>query len=537
MGNFDNTIRLAFFILRRERVISVIWILLLVAVVAGLAGPMGEVIEPEARMALGITMQNPAMVAMMGPVYGIENYTLGALYTNSMLLFSAMTVAVMNIFLIVRHTRADEELGRYEVLRSLPVGRMANLNATMIFAVDVNITLSLLTGLGLFIFGDYSMTFGGSMLFGAAMGVTGIVFAAITALFAQLMPTSRAATGYAFLAMGIFYIMRAAGDVNADLEILSLISPLGLVMRAQVYVGNYIWPILVLLAIAAVITAIAYKLNSMRDIDQGFIPQRPGPSEAKKGLLSPFGLSRRLLLGSIITWIIVMFLLGASYGSILGDIDYFIANNEFYQMLLGDADGFSTTVLFAAMQNAMMAIIALVPLVMIILRARGEEKEGRTEAVLAASVKRNTYFASFVATAFVASLFMQLANASGLYLAAIAVLPDPGELPLGMLLQANLVYLPALWVMMGITVFLLGALPKATAAIWAYFGFAFLMMLIGRMPDVLPAWVNYLSPFHYVPEMPVDDMSWPVMLVLTAIAVCLTAAGFFFYNRRDVRSN
>ncbi|MDR2183658.1 MAG: ABC transporter permease [Clostridiales bacterium] len=535
MGNFAGTLRLAFFILRRERVISVIWILLLLAVVAGLAGPMGGIIEPEARMVLGITMQNPAMVAMMGPVYGIENYTLGAMYTNMMLLFSAMAVAVMNILLVVRHTRADEELGRYEVLRSLPVGRMANLNATMIFAVDVNFTISALIGLGLYIFGDYSMTLSGSMLFGAAMGVTGIVFAAITALFAQLMPTSRATTGYAFLTMGIFYIVRAAGDINA--EVLSLISPLGLVMRAQVYVENYVWPIFVLLAFAAIITLVAYKLNSLRDIDQGFIPQRPGRPEAKKSLLSPFGLARRLLMGSIITWIIVMFALGASYGSILGDIDDFVATNELYQMLIGYSDDFPLTVMFAGMINALMAILALVPLVIVILRAKGEEKEGRTEAVLAAAVKRNVYLAGFVGMAFAASVIMQLANTIGLYLAAITVLPDPSELPLYMLLQANLVYLPALWAIMGLTTFLLGALPKTTGAIWAYFGFAFLMVFIGRLPDVLPAWVGYLSPFHYIPELPVDDMSWPAMIVLTIIAICLTAAGFFFYNRRDVKPN
>jgi ABC-2 type transport system permease protein len=221
----------------------------------------------------------------------------------------------------------------------------------------------------------------------------------------------------------------------------------------------------------------------------------------------------------------------------LGDIDAFVANNEFYQILLGESEDFSTTVLFAAMQNAMIAIVALIPLVITILCARGEEKEGRTEAVLAASVKRNVYLVSFVGVAFGASLFMQLANTPGLYLAAMVVLPDPGELPLGMLLQANLLYLPALWVMMGLVTFLLGALPKATAVIWAYFGFAFLMVFLGRIPDILPKWVGYLSPFQHIPELPVDDMNLPAMIVLTIIAACLTAVGFLFYNRRDIKAN
>jgi len=132
---------------------------------------------------------------------------------------------------------------------------------------------------------------------------------------------------------------------------------------------------------------------------------------------------------------------------------------------------------------------------------------------------------------------MQLANTIGLYLAAIAVLPDPSELPLDMLLQANLVYLPALWVMIGIATLLLGASPKAISAIWGYFGFAFLMVFIGRLPDILPAWVGHLTPFHYIPELPMDDMNWLSMAILTTIAICLTAAGFFFYNRRDIKPN
>jgi len=521
--------------MRRERVISAIWIALLIIVVAGLAAPMAEMIDATSLMAFGMTMENPAMIAMMGPAYGIENYTFGAMYSNTMLLFSAMAVAVMNIFLVVRHTRADEELGRYEVLRSLPVGRMSNLAATIIFAADVNILISVLTGLGLFLLGDYSMTFGGSMLFGAAMGVTGLVFAAITALFSQLSPTSRGTTGYAFMTLGVFYIMRAAGDINN--EVLSLISPLGLVMRAQVYVENNVWPILVLLAITAIIAIIAFKLNSRRDIDQGFIPQRAGRPEAKKSLLSPFGLSKRLLMGSLITWIIVMFSLGASYGSILGEIEEFVAGFELYQVMLGDAEGFTTVVLFAAMQNAMMSTIALIPLITIILRARSEEKEGRTEAILSAVVGRNTYLASFVGIAFVSSIVLQLVTPFGLYVAGVAVLPDPSELPLGTLLQGSLAYLPAMWIMMGMATLLVGALPKATAAIWAYFGFAFFMSFLGRMPDVLPAWVSYLSPFHYIPELPMDNINIPILITMSAIAICLTIAGFFFYNRRDIRAN
>ncbi len=45
---------------------------------------------------------------------------------HQMLLLTAMAVGIMSILLVTRHTRADEEDGRIEMIRSLPAGRLAN---------------------------------------------------------------------------------------------------------------------------------------------------------------------------------------------------------------------------------------------------------------------------------------------------------------------------------------------------------------------------------------------------------------------------
>jgi len=128
---------------------SAVWIVCLVLFSVALASGMEGMFDDAARQALAITLENPGIIAMMGPVYGVDNYTVGAMYSNCMLLWVALTVAVMNIFLVVRHTRADEERGCAEVVRSLPTGRLSNLNATMLTAIIINATLALLTGLGI----------------------------------------------------------------------------------------------------------------------------------------------------------------------------------------------------------------------------------------------------------------------------------------------------------------------------------------------------------------------------------------------------
>jgi ABC-2 type transport system permease protein len=560
-GNFDHSLDLVRFILRRERAVSLIWILSIVLSAMGLAAGMASQFDGASRQALAATLSNPAMIAMMGPVVGVEDFTLGAMYTTTMLLWTALAVGVMNIVFVVRHTRADEERGRLEVVRSLPVGRLSNLNAVMAAALIINTALAVLTGLGLAAAGDTSMGLGPSMLFGALLGVCGISFAAVTALFAQLSSNSRGALGLSFLAMGVFYMLRAAGDMERSA--VSLFSPLGLILRAEAYAENFWWPVWVLLGLSAVIAAAAYKLNAIRDIDRGFIAEKPGRKEAPKSLRTSFGLSLRLLKTPLIIWAALMFSLGASYGTVLADIEAFIEETPFYaQLMYGpfiDASELSAlepgseafaaeldrqiklgmeerppATMFATMVNAIMALVCLVPMLMFALKLRGEEKDGRSEHILTRSVSRCKYLAGFTAIAFASSVILQLATPLGLYPVALSVLSGPGDLRLGLLLQANLVYLPALWVMIGLAVLLTGLLPKLTGLLWGFYGLLFIVTLMGRIPGVLPEWFNKLSPFSYVPQLPVDEINYAALATLTVIAAVLTALGFLFYRKRDM---
>jgi len=531
-GNFDNTGRLVLFTLRRERIMSALWIVLLAAFSVLIAPALGNLFDDTSRMAYVETVNNPAMIAMMGPVYGAENYTVGAMFSNTMLLWVIIAAAIMNILLVIRHTRGDEEKGRIEVVRSLPAGRLANLNATMITAVIVNAGLALLTGLPIALMGIESMDFGSSMLYGVTVGVSGLFFAGLAALFAQLFSSSRGAVGLSFLALAVIYMMRAAGDI--DSEALSLASPMGLAQRTQVYVEDHWWPVLVLLIETAVLTLIAFALNAIRDMDQGFIHAKPGRTTASVTLRSPLGLAFRLLRNTLFAWIIGIFLLAASYASILGDIENFVNNSEFYAQVIGLNSNFTTAQMFVSMVISMISLFALVPVLTAAMKLRGEEKDGRTEHVLSRAVSRVRYLSGYTVIAFSTSVLVQFATALGLYSVAVAVLPDPGDLTLGYLLKATFAYLPSIWVIIGAAVLLIGLLPRATGAVWGYFGFTFFATFIGRIPDVLPEWFPRLTPFGYTPQLPVDEINYMTLAVLTGIAAALTAAGFFFYSKRDM---
>ena len=531
--NFFNTKLLTRLILRRERINSTLWIIITAVFLALIAYMFihGMDMDAASRQAMADVMNNPAMVAMVGPIVGEDNFTVGAMYTTMMLVFTALAIVVMNILFVVRHTRADEERGRYEVLRSLPVGRLSGLGAALISAVIVNVVLGLLTGILLFIAGDYSMCFSGSMLWGALLASVGIVFATIAALFSQICSNSRSAMGYSFAVMGIFYMMRAIGDVSVP--VLSMINPVGMIVFAEAWVSNNWWVVPLVLLFAIPPTLLAFRVNLIRDIDQGIIPDKQGRAQAGKLLRTPFGLSLRLLKVSLIVGLVTIFVIGASYGAVMGDVDGFIESNEFYQALLSVADGIPTAMLFAGMINFIMGMMALIPILLYVLRARGEEKDSRAELILAGAVCRKKYLGSYVIIGFVSSILLQFLTAFGLWSVATTVLPSPEDFPLPDVLLANLLFLPAIWVVIGVTVFLIGFAPKFTNMIWLVYGFVFFMGMFGRV-GFLPIWVQRMTPFHFIPEHPIQDITILPLLILIVIAVCLTVAGFKGYSRRDI---
>jgi len=520
--------------LRRERITSAVWIILLLIIVAGLVPGMYTALDYYARLELISVFENPAMVAMAGPVFAAENPTFGAVYANLMLVFVALTVGIMNIFLIVRHTRADEEKGRYEVVRSLPLGRLANINAAMITALIINGILAITMGLSMYLggmVGDTYMCLAGSMLWGVGLGVTGLVFAALTALLCQLSAITRSVMAYSFVTLIVLYLVRAIGDMNTDLEWVALISPLGLILRTQVYIQNNWWPIWIMLGTTAVVSVAAYYLTSIRDIDQGMIPAKPGKADGGFLLKSAPGLTFRLQRFTIIMIVVGMFILGGTYGAVLADIESFVASNEMYQtLILGpfmdisvleglpvdeaiaimnqalSAAGVTVAEMFSGFINGMMAVMGLAALIVFTTKAKSEEKDIRTELVLAASVSRTKYLAGFVAIAMVSAILLQAAIALGLYAVATTTLANPGDLSLSFVLRSALVFVPALWIMVGITVLLVGLLPKATGFIWGYLGYSFFMDMFGRI-DIFPSWVARTTPFGWVPLLPLEEIN------------------------------
>src|SRR5215211_8039427 len=140
-----SLVRLA---LRLDRVRLPVWLLVLVGLPLATASSFAELYPgvPE-RMKLAAEMgNNPTLLGLYGRFYNAE--TLGGLVAWRMGGFLPVLIGLMSLLLVIRHTRAEEQAGRLELVGSGVVGRRAPLTAALVLALLVNLALALLIALG-----------------------------------------------------------------------------------------------------------------------------------------------------------------------------------------------------------------------------------------------------------------------------------------------------------------------------------------------------------------------------------------------------
>src|SRR5262249_5107199 len=150
-------------------------------------------------------VDNAVVKLFTGPGYGLTNYTFGAMTANELLPMTALVVALMNIFLVVRHTRAEEESERAELVRATAVGRLAPTTAAPCAVVAAALALGALLTLGLPASLPELSTKGSSAFAAAVVGV-GFVFAAVALLAAQVAASARGALGLSSMVLGAWYL-------------------------------------------------------------------------------------------------------------------------------------------------------------------------------------------------------------------------------------------------------------------------------------------------------------------------------------------
>jgi ABC-2 type transport system permease protein len=516
--------------LRRDRIMLPVW--LAVFVLMAMSAAAGTVqLYPTAGSWVGPAEtwnHSQSLVALYGRVY--DSSSVGSLAVVKPLGTMAAILAVFAIILVVRHTRAEEESGRLELLGATVVGRYAPLTAALLVAVGANLALGVL---GAFAMISMGLPADGSFAFGAAWASVGIAFAAIAAVAAQLSRSARTATGIGVAVLGVVYVLRAVGDT---VEVtgpnwLTWLSPIGWAQQFRPYAENRWWVLLIVVSFAVLAVVAAYTLVARRDLGAGLVPDRAGPATAAPSLRSPLALAWRLHRGQLLSWTAGFTLLGLLFGNFASTVGEFFDNPRAREVLakLGGEQGFTDAYLVAML--GMVGIGASAYGIQAAMRLRVEENALHAEPLLATAVGRVRWAASHITIAVLGTTLLMLAVGTSAGLAHGARVGDMGQV--GRVLGGALVQLPAAWVLTGIVVAAFGFAPRLVAAGWAALVGFLLLAEFGPLLE-FDQWVMDISPYAHVPKIPGADFTATPMVTLTVLAALLLAAGLAAFHRRDI---
>lgn len=517
--------------LRRDRVKLPAWTLGITFFIFYFTSALPTIAPTEADLAAFANFADgPVGAILSGPGYGFgEGLTYPIFLAGTYGLYFLLATALMNILLVSRHTRVEEQSGRAELVRAGVVGRNAPLFATMLLAVGANVVLALLLG-GALVSVGYPVP--GSLVFGVSVGALGMVFAGITTITVQVTEYSRAASGLAGVALGAAYILRAVGDsLQQHGSPLSWFSPLAWSQQTRPYVDERWWPLLLSLAFAAATAAVGYRLAARRDIGAGLRATRRGSADAAAWLRSPAALAFRLLRASIIGWGSALVVLGLTYGLLVGPMsDTFEDLSEDFAAIIagGGGDLLNGYISFMALYDV---VLVAVFGILAVKGLRSEETKGRAEPVLAAGVGRVRWVASHLLVAYAAATVILVLAGLAFGIGAAIGVDDPSYIAtvtLGHLARA-----PEAFVFMALAAALYGVFPRALGLAWALLAYAGLLAFFGPLLNP-PAMLHNFSPMDHIARIPIEDFTVLPVVVLLAIAGLLTTIGLAGFRRRDL---
>ena len=515
---------------RRDRIMLVAWIYVLTALVAGTAYGFRKLFPtPAGRAEFALSAgHNPALLSLYGPLYGNSIGSLTAWRYGG---FAALGAGIMSIFIVIRHTRADEETGRLELIGSAVVGRNASLTAALLIAVGANIGLAALITAGLTLLG---LPAAGSIALALAIAGSGLVFTAVAAVCAQVASTARAARGLALVVIGATYLFRAVGDSSGPHgpRWLSWLSPIGWAELIRSFGAIRWWVLALPVAVALIVVAAAAFLAVRRDYDAGMLSDRPGPPRGRASLRSPFALAWRLQMGSLVAWVAGALIYGVIVGSAAKGIGGLLGSSQIRHIVVQLGGKSALTDAYLAAIMGFNGLIAAGYAVSAVLRLRSEETSGHADPVLATGASRVTWGLShlLIAVAGTTLILVVTGLAAGLGFA----LRSGGTGEIGPLVIAGLSQLPAALVIGGIAAAFFGVLPEASvAAGWSALGVAVLMLFLGAALK-LSHWVLDISPFQHLPKLPGGTVTASPLIWLSAIALALGVTGLIGLRRRDI---
>jgi ABC-2 type transport system permease protein len=518
--------------LRRDRIRIPVWAVGSALLLVAVASSWDRLYPTDAdRLNLAQSLAgDPTLRSILGPIF--DPLSTGGLTAWRAGTSTALVLALVVSFLVVRHSRADEAEGRMELVLGAAVGRAAPLAAAILsgaallglFAVVAALLLSAL-GLGV----------AGSVALASTVAAAALVFAGVASLTAQIARTSRGANGLAGLVVAVAFAVTAFGNGQDGTSPLVWATPFGWMQQTRAYADERWWLIGLSLVVAAALALAGLHVAARRDLGDGLVAQRRGRRSAPSWIAGPVALAWRLDRTYLVVWLIAVAALGALEGSMLTTSVQLVEGNPEMVAILEKIAGGPADLrdLFLVTMTGLFGLIAAGFGITTALRLRAEEEDGRAELVLSTARSRVQWLLGHGSTALVGSTLILVVG--GLSLGAVFGASDGdvvGQAWRAMLASALMA--PAVWLVVAIPIALVGTLPRWAAPVaWLVLVWCVLAGYFGQVLG-LPDWLQQSTPFGHVPLWPAQPMSWTPLVVLALLAAAVLAAGIAGIRRRDL---
>ena len=515
-------------IIRRDRLRTVLWSGGIIGLVAATGSSITRLYDTQAELDLygQLLQDNAALIVQAGPGYGLGSPTTGAVMMNELGIWTIIAIALMNVFIVVRHTRTEEETERAELIRAAPVGRYTATSAAMIGATLTN--LIVVTGVVAVLL-LFDLPAIGSVAFGAALLGVGSTFAAIGAVASQVAGNGRSASAIGGVVLAASFVVRAVGDVGSGSA--SWLSPIGWAQAIRAFADERWWVLLLPIAASAALVATAFAVQTHRDFGAGVIAQRSGRAHASPHLRTPLTLAFRLQRATIVGWTIGLGVMGLFYGIVADQAERIIEENPDIKEFFAHLGNASITDAYLATSVLMLALIASGFTISSVLRLRSEELATRADSILATRVSRPTWAASHVLVSAAGTTVVLGAAGAATGAGFAAMTGEVGHV--ATMSAAALAMVPALWVMGGVTMLLYGVTARRSLVAWLALVAVLVVGIFGNVLD-LPSWSQNVSPFQHVPAMPAESFRFLPIALLLAIAATTASVGLLALRHRDM---
>lgn len=478
--------------------------------------------------ARAMLLDNPSAVMMTGPYFATTRYTFWAMVANELFLYILLAVAIMSVLLTVRHTRGEEEAGRLEMVRALPTGRLAPPLAALVIVAIANAAVGAAVSIGALAVGG---ALADSVVMGMASALTGLVFAAIAAVTAQLTEHAGTASGMALGLLALAFLVRGVGDViDRQGSWVSWLSPLAWAQQTRIYVDLRWWPLLVAAAAVVALLLLAGILSRRRDVGAGLRAASAGPDRASAVMRSPGGLTGRLLTSTMLAWGVGLFLFAIAFGALASSLTDVIEEMP----ALGDWAPISLEDLTGSFSAFVLLMLALGPVALVVagvLRLRTEELAGRLAGLLLAGSTRRSLALTWFLVVLAEAAAMQVLLGLGVGLGVWSATDDAAWI--GEMTLAALAYLPAIALCGAIALALYGLSLRLTGLAWLLVVGTALITLLGDLLG-LPDRARGLSPLHHVALVPFEELEAVPLIVMGGLSVGLVVVGLLGLGRRDI---